>query len=122
MIYKKLKRREIITYFKENSNVKNEIFIEHIIDLYEDCHIDIDTLSNKYKEIPKRPNEDLEHLIGIYSFIAHMIIEDDYEKILKDKYRKIIKQSIIKENSFSYLVDKSIYENILEQIINELRM
>lgn len=122
MIYKKLKRREIITYFKENSNVKNEIFIEHIIDLYEDCHIDIDTLSNKYKEIPKRPNEDLEHLIGIYSFIAHMVIEDNYEEILKDEYRKIIKQSIIKENSFSYLVDKSIYENTLEKIINELRM
>lgn len=122
MIYKKLKRREIITYFKENSNVKNEIFIEHIINLYEDCHIDIDTFSNKYKEISKRPNEDLEHLIGIYSFIAHLSIENDYEEILENAYKEIIKESIIKENSFSYLVDKSIYENTLEKIINELRM
>lgn len=122
MIYKKLKRKETITYIRENSNVKDRNFIEYIIDLYEDCHIDIDTLCDKYDEILKKPDKNIEHLIGIYSFIAHLSIEDDYEEILENAYKEIIKESIIKENSFSYLVDKSIYENTLEKIINELRM
>lgn len=122
MIYKKLKRKEIISYIRENSNVKDRNFIEYIIDLYGDCHIDIDTLCNKYDEILKKPDKNIEHLIGIYSFIAHLSIEDDYEEILEKEYKKIIKQSIIKENTFSYLIDKSIYDDIITNMIKELRM
>ena len=122
MIYKKLKRKETITYIRENSNIDNRNFIEYIIDLYEDCHINIDTLCNKYDEILKKPDKNIEHLIGIYSFIAHLSIEDDYEKILEEEYKKLIKESIVKENIFSYLIDKSIYDNIITNMINELRM
>lgn len=122
MIYKKLKKKEIITYIREHSNVCDRNFIEYIIDLYKDCHIDVDTICNKYDEILKKPDKNIEHLIGIYCFIAHLSIEDNYEKILEKEYKKLIKESIIKENIFSYLIDKSIYDDIITNIINELRI